>query len=123
MEKLAPVQERLFAFLFSIGKFELSLEARISGMSANVFEAILLEAAKEILGKQGRAFLIEGEKLLALLPCRQTTDAELGLVQFSKSLKRSLPFMTAASFPEAKARVLDLSSSTGTNELADFIAG
>ena len=75
-----------------------------------------------ILGANGAAFCLSGERLAAFLYSGIRLDAELALAQFRKSLRRSLPFLGMAELPEGRALGLDLGYEGAAGLLERFLA-
>jgi hypothetical protein len=92
------------------------------GIAPNALRSAFLSACGKILA-QGGASLAYGEASVAcVLGSSSSVDSELALFQFSKTLKRTLPFLAGAGFPEGRALGFDPSSDQAPEELSRFLS-
>lgn len=79
----------------------------LPGLTLHGKAAALRSAADSILGNEGKAFLLGGFSVLALLYSNQSIDEELALFQFRKSLARALPSLQSSELPKGRALGVD----------------
>jgi hypothetical protein len=105
---------------FDLGSTYSDLAAYRSLCSKALVSAFV-QASDRILAQTGAALPLGGSFVGALgssSPC----DSELSLFQFVKTLKRSLPFLSADVFPEGSSLSLEPSSEGAAEELSRFLA-
>jgi hypothetical protein len=91
------------------------------GIGLEALRASFLGACSRILSQGGLALAYEKGSVGCILGSGSTADPDLALFQFKKTLKRILPFLSAAPFPEGRALRLDPSAETALEELSRFL--
>lgn len=105
-------------------RFELSrlFESGIClhGIEREALRSAFLAACRKLLGESGFA-LAWGDSAVACL-LGSSSDPELALFQFSKTLRRLLPFIAVSGFPPAVAEGLAPASPAAAEELERFLS-
>jgi hypothetical protein len=83
--------------------------------------SILLAACSRILSQGGAAFASGDTSVACILGSSSPSDPDLVLFQFSKTLRRIIPFLSAAAPPSARAMRLDNSSEDALDSLTRFL--
>jgi hypothetical protein len=91
-----------------------------SGVENETVRSAFLASCRKILNSNGAAFACGNSSVACALG--SSPDAGLALFQFSKTLRRILPFLATLPFPAGRALNLDPSSSGAAEELARFIS-
>jgi hypothetical protein len=92
------------------------------GLTAGAIRSAFSLAFAKILDQTGAVLAFGDSSVVGFLGASSRLDPELSLFQFSKSLKRSLPFLSAEAFPIGVAMGFDLSSDLSSEELARFLS-
>jgi hypothetical protein len=90
------------------------------GMEREVVRSAFLASCRKILSSSGAAFACGDSSVVCALG--SSSDANLALFQFSKTLRRILPFLAALPFPVGRALNLDPASAGAAEELSRFIS-
>jgi hypothetical protein len=96
--------------------------ASYRGISAKTIVSAFVSASERILEQAGAVIAYGKSSFVCALGSSMQFDPELAQFQFTKTLKRSLPFLSADSFPEGSVMSFDLSSDHVSEELAHFLA-
>jgi hypothetical protein len=110
--------ESCSAFVFDLS---VVLEGRDKGIHGETLRSAFLAACSRILSQGGLALAFGSSRVGCVLASAPTLDPDLALFQFTKTLRRILPFLAAASFPEGRALRVDPSSGNALEELARFL--
>jgi hypothetical protein len=92
-----------------------------SGVERETVRSAFLASCRKILGSSGAALAFGDSSVACALG--SSSDAELALFQFSKTLRRILPFFSSLPFPSGRALSLDPASAGAAEELSRFISG
>jgi hypothetical protein len=109
------------AIRFDLGSTYADLAA-YRGLNAQALRSALVVAAEKILEQTGAALAFGEASIVAVLGSSAKCDPELSLFQFTKTLRRSLPFLSAEAFPAGSAMGFDPSSERASEELSRFLA-
>jgi hypothetical protein len=109
-------------FMFDLARLSEEIAASCPGVSAELLTSTFASACSSILSGEGAAVQCGGLRIGCALGSATSSDHELALFQFVKSLKRLLPFLAVASFPSGRSMTLSPSSSGAHAELADFLS-
>jgi hypothetical protein len=109
------------ALRFDIGSAYGEREA-FRGLEANALRSALLSASGKMLEQTGTALAFGERSIACALGSSSPFDPELALFQFSKTLRRSLPFLSGGPFPEGLAASFDPSSDRAVEELSRFLS-
>jgi hypothetical protein len=109
-------------FLFDLARLADEMTASCPGVSAELIASTFASACSSILSGEGAAAQLGGMRVGCALGSSTSSDHELALFQFAKSLKRLLPFLAVASFPSGRSTTLSPSSPGAPAELAAFLA-
>jgi hypothetical protein len=90
------------------------------GLEREVIRSSFLAACRQILAPSGSAFAF-GETSVACV-IGSSSDVDLVLFQFSKTLKRALPRLYEASSPSSRAQLFDPSRPDAAEELSRFVS-
>jgi hypothetical protein len=96
--------------------------ASYRGISTKALLSAFVAASEKILEQAGVVLAFGQASFVCVLGSSARRDPELALFQFTKTLKRSLPFLSAGVFPEGSATSFDLSSDLVSEELSRFLA-
>jgi hypothetical protein len=92
------------------------------GITPNALRSSFLSACGKILAQGGASLAYGDASVACALGSSSPADAELALFQFMKTLKRTLPFIAGAAFPEGRALGFDPSSNQAPLELSRFLS-
>jgi len=92
------------------------------GLEPQALVSAFALASAQILELTGLAFPLGESSFAGVLGSATRGDLELSRVQFTKALRRSLPFLTAGAFPSGNSLSLDLASGSAAEELSNFLA-
>jgi hypothetical protein len=107
---------------FDLRFLDIDRDPRFRGITANALRSAFLGACGMILALGGSALPIGELEVLCVLGSAPTLDPDLALFQFTKTLKRIMPFIAAASFPRGRALRFDPRSDSAREELSRFIS-
>jgi hypothetical protein len=110
-------------FVFDLSRLAGEISASCPGVSVELLVSSFASACSAILSGEGAASPCGTMRIGCALGSSSSSDHELALFQFVKSLKRLLPFLSVASFPSGRSTSLAPSSSGAASELAEFLAG
>jgi len=94
----------------------------LRGLTPSAIRCSFLTACERILSQGGSALAFGDNSVGCILGCSSAADPDLALFQFKKTLKRILPFLAAASFPQGRALRIETSSPTVFEELSAFLS-
>ena len=109
------------AFRFDFPRLS-SLGEALRSVSLNAFRSVFLSACERLLAQNGLAVVFGETSVACLLGSSSSTDADLALFQFTKTLRRILPFLSSAVFPEGRGIVFDPSSDRAIEDLTGFFS-
>jgi hypothetical protein len=109
-------------FLFDLARLSDEMAASCPGVSAGLLASTFALACSSILSGEGASVQCGNMRIGCALGSSTSSDHELALFQFVKSLKRLLPFLAVASFPSGRSMTLSPSSPGAHSELAAFLA-
>jgi hypothetical protein len=109
------------AFRFDLRKANIDVAA-FRGLKPNALRSSFLSACEKMLSQSGAALIYGESSVVCILGSSSPVDPELALFQFSKTLKRTLPFLSAVAFPKGLAIGFDPSSDRSREELSRFLA-
>jgi hypothetical protein len=92
------------------------------GISVGALCAAFSRAAERILEHTGTVRVFDDSIVVGLLGSSSQCDSELALFQFTKTLKKSLPFLSTGAFPVGSSMSFDLSSGSAPEGLSRFLA-
>ncbi len=95
----------------------------LPGLRPEILFPPLVRSFSVVLGVEGKAYCLEGAKIVAILYSKEKMDTELALVQMRKSLKRALPYIAASDFPAGEAISVDLASVGALEIFERFCSG
>jgi hypothetical protein len=109
------------AFRFELGT---ALEAgrRYRGLTRNALRSAFLSACGKILARGGAAIAYDEAAVVCALGSSSLVDSELALFQFTKTLRRTLPFIAGEAFPEGEALGFLPASDQASEELSRFLS-
>jgi hypothetical protein len=107
---------------FDLADFLATRGSLLPGLVPSALFSPILRSFQAILGGEGRVMALEGLTLIAMLLSHDAVDAELMLVQFRKSLKKSLPLVAGEDFPQGRALGIDLASASSLELFERFAA-
>jgi hypothetical protein len=110
------------AFAFDLSSFDIGEQARLRGIKPIVLRSFFLEACGKILAQSGMAVAFGERSVGCILGSASTIDTDLAFFQFKKTLKRIVPYLAAASFPEGRVLRLDPASEGVLEDLTRFLA-
>ena len=90
------------------------------GVERDAVRSAFLASCRKILSSSGTALACGDSSVVCALG--SSSDADLALFQFAKTLKRILPFFASLSFPAGRALNLDPASAGAAEELSRFIS-
>ena len=93
-----------------------------SGLEPTALRSSLLSACQRILAEGGLALALGTSSVACLFGSTSAIDEELALFQFSKTLKRTLPFLSKAPIPKGQAKSFDVSGLALSEELSRFLS-
>jgi hypothetical protein len=96
--------------------------AAFRGIQARTIRSALASAAERILEQTGVVAPYGEASIACVLGSSSRCDPELALFQFTKTLRRGLPFLAAESFPTGSAQGFDLSSDRAAEGLSSFLS-
>ena len=96
--------------------------ASYRGISTKALLSAFVAASEKILERAGAVLAFGQASFICVLGSSAPCDPELALFQFTKTLKRSLPFIASSVFPKGSSTSLDLSSDRASEELSRFLA-
>jgi hypothetical protein len=109
-------------FAFDLARLSLEIYASCPGISPELLVSSFAAACASILAGEGSASPYGHMRVGCALSASSSSDHELAMFQFAKSLKRLLPFLSVASFPSGRSTSLSPSSPDAASELAEFLA-
>jgi hypothetical protein len=109
-------------FAFSLPPALVGPESAFKGLSLEALRSAPLSAAGRILSQGGSAVAYGRGSFGCVLGSSSAVDSELTLFQFTKTLKRILPRLAEAGFPEGRSMGLDPSSASALADLSRFLA-
>jgi hypothetical protein len=109
-------------FVFDLARLSDETAASCPGVSSELLTSTFASACSSILSGEGAAVQCGGFRIGCSLGSSTSSDHELALFQFVKSLKRLLPFLAVASFPSGRSMTLSPSSPGAHSELAAFLS-
>lgn len=107
---------------FDLSVFDIERDPRFRGLSAGALRSSFMAACGMILAKGGATLAVGELEALCVLGSAPTLDPDLALFQFTKTLKRILPYMASSSFPRGRALRLDPRSDSALEELRGFLS-
>lgn len=110
------------AFAFDLASFDISEDQRLRGLAPNALRSSFLSACERILSMGGRAAAFGERSVACILGAASAADPDLALFQFTKTLRRILPFLDSASFPAGRTFRFDPSAVTAPEELSRFLS-
>lgn len=121
-ERLLAASERFSSV--SIARFDLDplldSDGLPSGVEREAVRSAFLASCRKILSSNGAAFACGDSSVACALG--SSSDSDLALFQFSKTLKRILPLFASLPFPAGRAMKLDPASAGAAEELSRFIS-
>jgi hypothetical protein len=99
-----------------------SLGEALRSVSPNAFRSVFQSACDRLLAQSGLAVAFGEASVACLLGSSSSTDADLALFQFTKTLRRILPFISSAVFPEGRGISFDPSSDRAIEDLRGFFS-
>jgi hypothetical protein len=109
------------AFRFDMGTAYIE-RTEFRGIPAKTLCAAFSGAAEKILEHTGTVRAFGDSTVVGLLGSSSPCDSELALFQFTKTLKKSLPFLSSSAFPVGSSMSFDLSSESAAEDLSRFLA-
>jgi hypothetical protein len=110
-------------FVFDLSRLAGEISASCPGISMEFLVSSFAAACSAILAGEGSAAPCGTMRVGCALGSSSSSDHELALFQFVKSLKRLLPFLSVASFPSGRSVSFAPTSPDAVSELAGFLAG
>jgi hypothetical protein len=108
----------------SVARFDLdplfAADGIPSGVERDALRSAFLASCRKILSLSGAALACGDSSVICALG--SSSDADLALFQFTKTLKRILPFLASLPFPTGRALNLDPASAGAAEELSRFIS-
>jgi hypothetical protein len=92
------------------------------GLEPNALRSAFLSACVKILAQGGSALAYGESSVACALGSSSPLDPELALFQFTKTLRRTLPFLAGEAFPGGSAVRFDPSSDQDIEELSRFLS-
>jgi hypothetical protein len=92
------------------------------GLSLDSIRSVYVSSSEKLLDQTGTAFAFGAASVACILGSSSECDPELALFQFTKTLKRSLPFLAAEAFPASSAQCFDLGSDGASEGLSRFLS-
>jgi len=86
------------------------------------FRSAILAACRDPLSQSGLSLAFGASSVACMLGSSSPADPDLSLFQFSKTLRRVLPFLSQSAFPSTKAFLLDPSSERCLGDLSVFLS-
>jgi hypothetical protein len=108
-------------FRFDLGPLFADGES-FPGAEAHAIRSSYLAACRKILGAGGMAYAYGDYSIVCALGSSSSSDAGLALFQFSKTLKRILPYFATAALPEGRSMSLEPSRSDAAGQLSRFLS-
>jgi hypothetical protein len=108
-------------FRFDLAPLYAAREA-FRGLEMIALRSAFLSACQRILSQSGAAFAFGESSVACAFGSSSILDPELALFQFSKTLRRTLPFLAGEAFPDGFAARFDPSSDHGLEELSRFLS-
>lgn len=112
---------RSFVFSFDLSLLYEEISKSHSGVSADLLRSSFTAACTRVLAPEGSAVVYGTMRTACVLPSSSSSDHELALFQFLKSLRRLLPSFPASSFPKGRSTVIDSQSDAALSELTRFL--
>jgi hypothetical protein len=107
---------------FDLRSFGVCDEVRFRGLKPDALRSSFLAACDTILSRGGSAIAFGDHSVGCLLGSTSTMDPDLALFQFRKTLRRLLPHLAAACFPEGRVLIIDPSSANAFGDLSTFLS-
>ena len=120
---LASIRKYASASLFSFDLRPLftAIEG-FPGVEAHAIRSSYLAACRKILGPSGAAYAYGDSSIACALGSSSSSDADLALFQFSKTLRRILPYFDKALLPEGRSMSLEPSRADAAAQLSRFLS-
>jgi len=111
-------------FLFDLAPLCAGIEKApaLLGIKPQALRSIFIAGCERILSTAGLSLAIGEGGVCCIFGSASKVDPALALFQFRKTLKRLLPTLSSAAFPEGRAIRLDPSSPTALEELSAFLS-
>jgi hypothetical protein len=109
------------AFRFDLAPSYSDREA-LRGLEPGAIRSAFVSACAAMLAQSGAALAFAEDGIACTLGGSTPIDAELALFQFTKTLKRSLPFLAGEAFPVGSAFGFDPSLDRAREELSRFLS-
>jgi hypothetical protein len=110
-------------FVFDLSSFGGGvIEQGLKGLRPSAIRSSFIAACVKILSQSGLALPFGENSVGCILGAASSMDPDLALFQFSKTMKRILPYLAALSFPEGRALHLDPFSENALGELSRFLS-
>jgi hypothetical protein len=111
------------AFVFDLSSFGVGKDEGLRGIKPIAICSSFLNACGRILSQSGMALAFSDQFVGCMLGSASTVvDPDLVLFQLRKTLKRIMPYLASASFPEGRALHFDPSSKDALEELSRFLS-
>jgi hypothetical protein len=94
----------------------------LRSVALRTMRSATLAACRDLLAQSGSALAFGESSVACMLGSASSADPDLSLFQFSKTLRRVLPFLSQAAFPSARALLLDPASDRCLGDLTAFLA-
>jgi hypothetical protein len=112
---------KAFVFLFDLSRHYEEISASCPGASVDLLRSSFTSACKKILAGEGATVVCGTARIACALASSSSSDHELALFQFGKSLRRFLPFLSVSTFPTGRSTLIEPQSDRAFAELARFI--
>ncbi len=109
------------AIVFDLSCIVTGEQTRFRGLMPSMIRSSFLAACRKILSQGGAAVAYDDMAIACILGSTPTLDPDLALFQFSKTLKRILPFLSEDTFPKGRAFRLDPGSKSAFEDLSNFL--
>ena len=107
---------------FDMSSFGVCDDARFRGLRPDAVRSSFLAACDTILSRGGLAIAFGDHSIGCLLGSTSTMDPDLALFQFRKTLRRLMPHLASACFPEGRVLIIDPSSAIAIGDISTFLS-
>ena len=111
------------AIVFDLSSFVTGEQTRFRGLMPSMIRSSFLAACRKILSQGGAAVAYDDMAIACILGSTSTLDPDLALFQFSKTLKRIMPYISKDTFPKGRVLRIDPGSKSALEDLSNFLLG
>jgi hypothetical protein len=109
-------------FAFDASSLAAGKESRYGDVRPNALRSAIAAAASRILAQGGEVLPFGQSSVACLMGSSSGVDPELAMFQFTKTLKRILPFLSSSSFPEGRSLRIEPLSEDAPRAIASFLS-